>query len=47
VPEEVIRRRFDAGLRNFENLYRTLVDTWVVYENAGPTPIPIAAGDNP
>ena len=46
VPEEVIRRRFDAGLQNFENLYRTLVNTWVVYENSGPTPMPIASGDN-
>jgi predicted ABC-type ATPase len=46
VPEEVIRRRFDAGLRNFENLYRKLVDTWVVYENSGPTLDFIASGDN-
>jgi predicted ABC-type ATPase len=46
VPEEVIRRRFDAGLRNFENLYRNLVDTWILYDNSGPTPTPIAAGDN-
>jgi len=46
VPEEVVRRRFDAGLRNFENLYRKLVDTWVVYENSGPTPRPVASGDN-
>ena len=46
VPEDVIRRRFDAGLRNLEGLYRRLVNTWVVYENSGPTPIPIAAGDN-
>lgn len=46
VPEEVIRRRFDAGLRNFENLYRALVNIWVVYENSGPTPVPVASGDN-
>jgi predicted ABC-type ATPase len=46
VPEEVIRRRFDVGLRNFEGLYRALVNTWVVYENSGPTPVPIASGDN-
>jgi predicted ABC-type ATPase len=46
VPEEVIRRRFDAGLRNFENLYRALVNTWVVYENSGATPVPVASGEN-
>jgi predicted ABC-type ATPase len=46
VREEVVRRRFDAGLRNFENLYRSLVNTWVVYDNSGPTPEPVASGDN-
>ena len=46
VPEEVIRRRFDVGLRNFENLYQKLVDTWILYDNSGPMPVPIAAGDN-
>jgi predicted ABC-type ATPase len=46
VPADVIRRRFHAGLRNFEDLYRKLVDTWVVYENSGPTPVPVASGDD-
>jgi predicted ABC-type ATPase len=46
VPEEVIRRRFDAGLRNFENLYRKLVNTWVFYDNSEPAPEFIASGDN-
>jgi predicted ABC-type ATPase len=46
VPEEVVRRRFDAGLRNFENIYCELADTWVLYDNSGPTPKLIASGDN-
>ena len=46
VPEEVVRRRFDAGLRNFENVYRVLASTWVVYENSGPKPVLLASGDN-
>jgi predicted ABC-type ATPase len=46
VTEDVIRRRFDAGLQNFESLYRNLVDTWVLYENSGPAPVPVASGDN-
>ena len=46
VPEEVVRRRFNAGLRNFEDLYRRLVDTWVLYNNSGPIPRPVAAGGN-
>lgn len=47
VEEETIRRRFGAGLRNFEDIYRALVDSWVVYDNSGPTPRLIASGDNP
>lgn len=47
VPEEVVRRRFDAGLRNFERFYRKLVDRWVLYDNSELTPRRIAAGDNP
>ena len=45
VPEEVIRRRFDAGLRNFTNIYRDMVDSWVLYDNSGPMHRPIAAGE--
>lgn len=35
VPEEVIRRRFKQGWRNFENVYRGLVDSWQLYDNSG------------
>jgi predicted ABC-type ATPase len=35
VPEEVIRRRFKQGWRNFENIYRGLVDSWQLYDNSG------------
>ena len=38
VPEEVIRRRFVTGRTNFERLYRDLVDSWVLYDNAGDEP---------
>jgi predicted ABC-type ATPase len=47
VPEDVVRRRFDAGLRNFETVYRDLVDSWVLYDNSGSTPKLLAEGDNP
>jgi predicted ABC-type ATPase len=47
VPEQVIRRRFDAGLRNFEDVYRGMVNSWALYDNSGPTPRLIASGDNP
>jgi predicted ABC-type ATPase len=38
VPEPVIRRRFAAGLRNLELLYKSLVDEWALYDNSGATP---------
>lgn len=39
VPEPVIRRRFAAGLKNLEQVYKSAVNTWAVYDNAGATPI--------
>ena len=38
VPEAVIRRRFNAGLRNFQNIYRHCVDDWFGYNNSGTIP---------
>ena len=32
VPVEIIRRRFRAGLENFQNIYRGLVDEVIIYE---------------
>ena len=34
VPEDVVRRRYAAGLRNFFELYRGLAETWQVYDNS-------------
>jgi predicted ABC-type ATPase len=47
VPAHVIRRRFDAGLRNFHDTFCKLVDSWVLYDNSGPIPKLVMAGDNP
>lgn len=44
VPEPVIRRRFDAGWRNFEQIYRDLVDAWAVFDNSGDVPQLVAEG---
>ena len=38
VPEAVIRRRFQAGKKNFALLYRDLVDEWILYDNSGERP---------
>ena len=39
IPEAVIRRRYAAGWRNYENLYRPLLDFWQVYDNSGDSPV--------
>lgn len=46
IPDDVIRRRFAAGLNNFQALYKPLVDTWALYDNAGNAPVLLDAGDN-
>ena len=47
VAESVIRRRFDSGLRNLEEVYRPLVNSWALYDNSESEPRLIASGDNP
>lgn len=34
VEAEVIRRRYDGGLRNFFQLYRPIADTWRFFDNS-------------
>jgi predicted ABC-type ATPase len=34
IPEATIRRRYEAGLRNFFRLYRPLATTWRLYDNS-------------
>jgi len=38
IPEATIRRRYDAGLKNFKLIYQPLVDVWLHFDNAGDTP---------
>ena len=44
ASETVIRRRFDAGLRNFNERYKTLANSWVLYDNSGAGPILMETG---
>ncbi len=45
IPEETIRRRHAAGIRNFFDLYQRLSDRWAVYDTTrGERPRHIAAG---
>ncbi len=45
VPEEDVRRRFRLGLQNLFSLYRPLLDSWAVYDNADRRPRKLAQGD--
>lgn len=44
VPEDVVRRRFEKGWRNFEGVYKPIVDHWRLYDNSGTRPRLIAEG---
>jgi predicted ABC-type ATPase len=46
VANAVVRRRFDSGLRNFQNVYKHLVDKWEWYDNSGNVPQLISEGGN-
>jgi predicted ABC-type ATPase len=44
IPEDVIRRRYENGLRNFFNLFLPRVDNWLFVNNSGDTYEIIAEG---
>ncbi len=49
IPEEVVRRRYDAGLRNFFTLYMPLTAPWRFYDNSlksGPRLLARGSGEN-
>ncbi len=35
IPEEVIRRRYDNGLKNFFGIFEPIVDEWMFIDNSG------------
>ena len=45
VPEDVVRRRFDHGLQNFTNLYKSVVDVWALYDNSSSVPVLLEWGE--
>ena len=45
IPEDIIRRRYEAGWKNFQELYKDLVDSWVLYDNSGSKPVLVDAGE--
>lgn len=47
IPDDVVRRRFAAGKRNFDDYYRSVVDAWALYDNSGSQPVLIEWGEAP
>ncbi len=47
VPDELVRRRFAAGLRNFKTLYCHEVDDWFRYNTSGDEWTKIDQGGKP
>jgi len=47
IDETVIRRRFTAGLYNFERYYRYCVNKWTLPDNSTNIPILLKSGVNP
>jgi hypothetical protein len=47
VPADVVRRRFDAGWRHFDGIYRHHVDYWQCFDNSGPSPVLLSEGGSP
>ena len=45
IPKATVRRRFEAGLRNFDTLYKPLVDRWMLYDNSGIEPVLVDWGN--
>jgi predicted ABC-type ATPase len=35
IPEKVIRRRYENGLRNFFDIFKSIVDDWMLIDNSG------------
>ena len=44
VDEDIVRRRFHAGWRNFQQLYRNIVDEWRIYDSSVMPPGVVAEG---
>jgi predicted ABC-type ATPase len=45
IPDADVKRRFARSLSNFFTLYKPLLDTWMIFNNAGLKPELIALGN--
>jgi predicted ABC-type ATPase len=37
IPDDVVRRRYENGIRNMFNLFMPTVDKWTIYDNSDYT----------
>jgi len=44
VPDVDVKRRFIRSIMNFWSIYRTMVDSWEVYDNSGKAFLPVCIG---
>ena len=44
VPEDIVRRRYYAGIRNFFRLYQPFATMWALFNTSGPKPLRVADG---
>lgn len=44
VPEKTIRRRYEKGWYNYQNIYKQLADAWVLFDNTDLTPKLVSKG---
>jgi len=45
IHPETIDRRYKRGIKNFFQLYQSIVDSWIIYNNSRELPYPIAKGN--
>ena len=42
IAERVVRRRFHKGIKNFFEHYQQVLDSWMLFDNSGGVPHPVA-----
>ena len=45
IPEDVIRRRYNSGIKNLFKLYIPICDYWMLFDNSNPEIKLIAEGN--
>ena len=46
IPSNVLRRRYQSGIKNLFELYMPIVDYWMIFDNSQPTRVMVAEGGN-